>query len=182
MKHDTLEKAVFGGGCFWCVEAVFKRLKGVESVTSGYAGGEMDDPDYEHVSMGTTGHAEVIEVEYDPAQIAFADMLNVFFAMHDPTTLNRQGADVGEQYRSIILYTTPEQKKLSEDFIQTHNADNTFDAPIVTTVDKLRKFYPAEKYHQNYYENNPANPYCQVVISPKIAKLRQKFAPLLKPE
>jgi peptide-methionine (S)-S-oxide reductase len=182
MQDKQLEKAVFGGGCFWCIEAVLKRLKGVESVTSGYAGGEMENPDYHSVSTGETGHAEVVQAEFDPAQINYRDLLNVFFAMHDPTTLNRQGNDVGEQYRSVIFYTTPEQKTAAQEFIKQLTADQVFDDPIITEVEPLRKFYKAENYHQNYYDTNPAQPYCQVVINPKLAKLRQKFAPLLRPE
>jgi len=175
----NLEIAVFGGGCFWCTEAIFTRLKGVENVESGYAGGHVDNPSYEEVSMGTTGHAEAIQIEFDPNIIKFEDLLNVFFATHDPTTLNRQGADIGEQYRSAIFYTSPEQKRVAEEFIRKLSNEGTFDDPIVTEVSKLNKFWPAESYHRRYYDNNPNKPYCQVVIDPKIAKLRQNFLTLL---
>lgn len=189
-KH--LETAVFGGGCFWCTEAIFMRLKGVESVESGYAGGRINNPSYEQVSMGNTGHAESIKIEFDPSVISYADLLNVFFATHDPTTLNRQGADVGTQYRSAVFYTTPQQKQAAEEFIKKLDDEETFDSPIVTEVSPLNPapfaspkgagFWPAESYHQRYYDQNQNKPYCQVVIDPKIAKLRAKFAPLLKPE
>ncbi|HYE22407.1 MAG TPA: peptide-methionine (S)-S-oxide reductase MsrA [Verrucomicrobiae bacterium] len=178
---NKLETAVFGGGCFWCTEAVFQRLKGVESVVSGYAGGDMKNPTYEQVSNGNTGHAEVIKVEFDPQVIAYSDLLNVFFAMHDPTTLNQQGNDIGEQYRSVIFYSSEGQKKRAEEFIQELENDNVFSEPIVTSLEPLSQFYPAENYHQNYYDNNRNKPYCQAVINPKVAKLRQKFAMLLKP-
>lgn len=177
---NLLETAVFGGGCFWCTEAVFERLKGVESVMPGYAGGAMEHPNYNYVSTGTTGHAEVIKVEYDPAQIKYKDLLNVFFAMHDPTTLNRQGNDVGTQYRSVIYYASEEQKTEAEKYIDELEAENVFSAPIVTEVKPLEKFSEAEDYHQSYYQKNPDKPYCQLIIDPKVAKLRQKFANLLK--
>ncbi|OGE80274.1 MAG: peptide-methionine (S)-S-oxide reductase [Candidatus Doudnabacteria bacterium RIFCSPHIGHO2_01_FULL_45_18] len=175
------ELAIFGGGCFWCTEAIFSRLRGVESVESGYTGGSLAKPTYEQVSMGNTGHVESIKIEFDPSAVKYSDLLNVFFATHDPTTLNRQGNDVGEQYRSAIFYTTPQQKKTAEEFIQKLADEETFDDPIVTAVSPLDKFWPAESYHQRYYEQNANKPYCQVVINPKLAKLRQKFAPLLKP-
>lgn len=177
-----LEQAVFGGGCFWCTEAVFKRLKGVESVTSGYAGGRMDNPTYEQVSTEDTGHAEVIKIEFDPKLIQYKDLLNVFFATHDPTTIDRQGNDVGSQYRSVILYTSEYQKQQAQSFIQELKNAGTFDNPIVTEIKPLGKFFAAEDYHQDYYDKNPRQGYCQAIISPKIAKLRQKFLPLLKPE
>ncbi len=180
MAH--LNTAVFGGGCFWCTEAIFQRLRGVESVVSGYAGGSVANPTYEQVSMGNTGHAESIQIEFDPAVVQYADLLNVFFATHNPTTLNRQGADVGEQYRSAIFYTTNAQRDEAQKFIQQLEQDQVFDDPIVTVVAPLEKFWPAENYHQRYYEQNQNKPYCQVVISPKIAKLRQKFSALLKDE
>jgi peptide-methionine (S)-S-oxide reductase len=179
MQND-LQQAVFGGGCFWCTEAVFERLKGVMSVVSGYAGGSVSDPTYEQVSSGSTGHAEAIRIEFDPKQIGFEDLLNVFFAMHDPTTPNQQGNDVGEQYRSAIFYTSDNQRVLAEKFIEDLEKEGTFDAPIVTEVKPLDKFFEAEDYHRQYYDKNPNKPYCQIVINPKIAKLRQKFAPLLK--
>ena len=176
-SHET---AVFGGGCFWCTEAIFTRLKGVESVESGYAGGHTVKPTYEQVSMGETGHAEAIRVEFDPALIKYTDLVNVFMATHDPTTLNRQGNDIGEQYRSAIFYTSHEQKQQAEEFIQNLTDEEIFTEPIVTEVTALNKFYPAESYHQRYFELNESKPYCQFVISPKIAKLRAKFASLLK--
>lgn len=173
---------MFGGGCFWCTEAIFTRLKGVESVESGYAGGFTANPSYEQVSLGNTGHAEAIKVEFDPGVIKYSDLLNVFFALHDPTTLNRQGDDVGEQYRSAIFYMNPSQKTEAEQFIKKLEDDGTFEDPIVTEVSALEKFWPAESYHQRYYEQNRNKAYCQLVINPKISKLRAKFAPLLKPE
>lgn len=179
---SKLETAVFGGGCFWCTEAIFQRLRGVESVESGYAGGHVDNPTYEQVSEGDTGHAESIRIEFDPSRIKYEDLLNVFFATHDPTTLNRQGNDVGTQYRSAIFYVNEEQKKAAEEFIKQLESEKVFDDPIVTEVAKLSKFWPAESYHQRYYNNNQSKPYCQFVISPKIGKLRQKFTPLLKPD
>ena len=180
MADKKLESAVFGGGCFWCTEAIFVRLKGVESVQSGYAGGHTENPSYEQVSMGNTGHAEAIKVEFDPMQVKYTDLLNVFFATHDPTTLNRQGNDVGEQYRSAIFYTTNAQRNEAQAFIKQLTADETYDAPIVTEATALNKFWPAESYHQRYYEQNQNKAYCQFVINPKLAKLRAKFAPLLK--
>lgn len=173
-------QAVFGGGCFWCLEAIFARLKGVAKVTSGYAGGVMPDPTYEKICSGKTGHAEVIKIEYNPKEIAFEDLLAVFFAMHDPTTLNRQGADAGAQYRSIILYSDEEQKKESEYFIAKLEKNNIFENQIVTELKPLENFYPAEDYHQKYFANNLEQPYCQINISPKIAKLREKFSQLMK--
>jgi peptide-methionine (S)-S-oxide reductase len=182
MSNDNLEVAVFGGGCFWCTEAIFTRLRGVESVESGYAGGSVVDPTYEQVSMGDTGHAEAIKIEFDPGIIQYEDLLNVFFATHDPTTLNRQGNDVGAQYRSAVFFTSPDQKNAAEEFIKKLEDGGVFADPIVTEVSALKQFYPAESYHRRYYENNQNKPYCQFVINPKIAKLRAKFAPLLKPD
>ena len=179
---EQKEIAVFGGGCFWCTEAIFTRLHGVESVESGYAGGHTENPTYEEVSSGATGHAESIRIEFDPQQIRFEDLLNVFFATHNPTTLNRQGADVGTQYRSAIFYTSNQQRDVANEFIKKLTEDEVFEDPIVTEVAPLEKFWPAESYHQRYYELNQSKPYCQFTISPKIAKLRQKFTPLLKPE
>jgi peptide-methionine (S)-S-oxide reductase len=178
----NMETAVFGGGCFWCTEAIFTRLRGVESVESGYAGGNIPNPTYEQVSADNTGHAESIKIEFDPKVIKFEDLLNVFFATHDPTTLNRQGADVGEQYRSAVFYTSNEQRDVAQKFIEQLEADGVYANPIVTEIKALDKFWPAESYHQRYYETNQNKPYCMVVINPKITKLRQKFAPLLKPE
>ncbi len=179
---SNLETAVFGGGCFWCTEAIFTRLKGVESVESGYAGGQISNPTYEQVSNGDTGHAEAIEIQFDPSIIQYADLLNVFFATHDPTTLNRQGNDTGTQYRSAIFYTTPEQKETALQFIKQLGDDGVYEDAIVTEVSPLTKFWPAESYHRRYYDQNQNKPYCQFVINPKIAKLRAKFAPLLKPD
>ncbi len=173
-----METAVFGAGCFWCVEAVFQNLKSVSSVLPGYAGGHVENPTYEQVSSGTTGHAEVAKIEFDPVVIKFTDLLNVLFSTHNPTTMNRQGNDVGEQYRSAIFYLTPEQKKQAEEFI--NDAQKEFSSPIVTQVQPLEQFYPAEDYHRDYYKNNPGNPYCQLVIDPKLEKFRKKFANLIK--
>lgn len=167
------ERITFGGGCFWCLEAVFQRLKGVNKVVSGYAGGETPNPTYQQVCEGTTGHAEVVQLEYDPAQVSFEKLLEVFWAAHDPTTLNRQGHDVGTQYRSIILFENDQQKAAAEKSIA--RAQKDFKDPIVTQVVKLEKFYTAEDSHQNYYnENSTRNPYCQMVIRPKLQKLLQK--------
>ncbi|MDD4989139.1 MAG: peptide-methionine (S)-S-oxide reductase MsrA [Candidatus Pacebacteria bacterium] len=179
-KTNTIETAVIGGGCFWCTEAVFKMLAGVSSVLPGYAGGEKPNPTYEEVCGGKTGHAEVIQIKFDPMQVKFEDLLTVFFASHDPTTKNRQGNDVGPQYRSIILYTTPEQKTKAENFIKELNHSNPSGLPIVTEIKPLEKFYEAENYHQNYFARNPGNPYCEIVINPKLEKVQQKFADLLK--
>lgn len=165
--------AIFGGGCFWCTEAVFVRLRGVIKVMSGYAGGRPANPDYESVSTGSTGHAEVLQIEFDPELISYQDLLEVFFTSHDPTTLNRQGNDIGDQYRSVIFYTTPEQKQLAEAAVK--KIDNA-----VTEVKPLDTFYPAEDHHQNYYHTHRSAPYCQIVIDPKIAQLEKKFGRLLK--
>lgn len=174
------EIAVFGGGCFWCTEAIFQNLKGVISVSSGYAGGTKDDPTYAEVSAGRTGHAEVNRIEFDPAVIGYETLLEVFFNLHDPTTLNRQGGDVGEQYRSVIFYATEEQKRIAESHIKKLTAQKIFGSPIVTELKPLTKFYPAESYHQNYYWNNQDMPYCRLVISPKLTKLRRQYGRLLK--
>jgi peptide-methionine (S)-S-oxide reductase len=171
--------AVFGGGCFWCTEAVFERLKGVLSVMPGYSGGRMSDPSYEEVCSGKTGHAEAIRIEFDPAKISYRDLLTVFFATHDPTTLNCQGHDVGTQYRSIILTTTPEQEREAKAFIEELNQSGTFATSIVTEVKPLEKFYEAEAYHHRYYERNSQQPYCQIVIDPKVSKLKERFHQLL---
>ncbi len=173
------ETAIFGGGCFWCTEAVFKMLKGVKSVDPGYAGGETKNPTYIQVSNGDTGHAEVIKIEYDPSVITYHDLLTVFFATHDPTTLNRQGADVGTQYRSVIFTTNDAQAKEAPAFIKELNDSNEMGAPIVTEVMPLPKFYEAESYHKDYYANNPGNRYCEIVINPKLEKVQKKFAELL---
>lgn len=180
MKGSNNQVAVFGGGCFWCTEAVFERLKGVASVKSGYAGGQIQNPSYEQVSKGKSGHAEVIQIEYDPKEVGFERLLDVFFSMHNPTTRNRQGTDFGPHYRSVIFFTTPEQKIAAEAYIKKLTEDKVFKKPIVTEVKPLDKFYEAEAYHQQYYRSNPDKLYCQLVIDPKIAKLRKKFAHLLK--
>ena len=171
---------VLGGGCFWCTEAVFDELRGVKSVMSGYAGGNTKNPTYEEVCGGRTGHAEVIKIEFDPGEIAFKDLLTVFFATHDPTTLNRQGNDVGTQYRSAIFYATEEQKGEAEAFIKELNDSKAFGKPVVTTLEPLGEFYEAEDYHQKYYANNPYQPYCQYMIPPKLTKLHKQFGALLK--
>ena len=176
------EVAVFGGGCFWCTEAVFQRLRGVINVKPGYSGGHVPNPTYEQVSAGDTGHVESTQVEFDPAQISFETLLDVFFATHDPTTPNRQGHDAGPQYQSVIFYASDAQKKIAENYIAKLVADQTFRAPIVTELRQFEKFYPAENYHQNYYNQNRSAGYCRLVIDPKIAKLKAKFTPLLKPE
>ncbi len=174
-----MEIAVFGGGCFWCTEAVFQQLKGVLKVLPGYAGGTVEQPSYEQVSTGTTGHAEVIRIEFDPKLVSFRDLLNVFFATHDPTQLNRQGNDVGTQYRSAVFYASEEQKADAEAAIAELEKEKVFDSSVVTTVEPLKNFSLAEDYHQNYFKNNPGNPYCAAVISPKVAKFRETFKHLL---
>ena len=174
-----LQTAVFGGGCFWCTEAIFTRLRGVKTVASGYAGGSTANPTYEQVSRGNTGHAEAIQIEFDPQAISYGDLLNVFFATHDPTTPNRQGNDVGPQYRSAVFYASPAQRDEAQAFIAQLTQEGIYNAPIVTEISPLDKFWPAESYHKRYYENHSDQPYCRLVIDPKIAKLRAKFAPLL---
>jgi peptide-methionine (S)-S-oxide reductase len=173
-----METITLGGGCFWCLDAVYRRIKGVESSTVGYAGGEKPDPTYEAVSTGTSGYAEVVQIGFNPSEISLQTVLEIFWTIHDPTTLNRQGADVGHQYRSIILYNSDSQKQLAES--SKAEAQKLWENPIVTEVEPLTKFYPAEAYHQDYFNKNPEKSYCQVVINPKLVKLRQKFAPLLK--
>jgi peptide-methionine (S)-S-oxide reductase len=167
--------AILGGGCFWCLEAVFDRLRGVKLVESGYTGGQVDNPTYRQVCDGGTGHVEVIRVTFDPSEIAFKDLLEVFFEIHDPTTLNRQGNDAGEQYRSVIFYTSREQKKVAEETIAALTAAKKFSEPIVTAIEPATKFYIAEAYHQEYYENNRTQPYCMFVISPKVKKFEKAF-------
>lgn len=173
------EIAVFGGGCFWCTEAVFKMMRGVTSVVPGYAGGRAARPTYEQVSSGTTGHAECVRIEYDPSVTKYDDLLTVFFGSHDPTTRDRQGADVGTQYRSVIFYTTPLQKELALNTIARINASAETGAPLVTEVVPLDVFYEAEDYHHDYFANNPTNPYCEVIINPKLEKVQHRFASLL---
>ncbi|MEW5959037.1 MAG: peptide-methionine (S)-S-oxide reductase MsrA [Chloroflexota bacterium] len=175
-----LETATFGGGCFWCVEAVFQDLKGVERVVSGYSGGAVEKPTYQAVCTGATGHAEVVQITYDPAVIAYEDLLYVFWRTHDPTTLNRQGADIGSQYRSVIFYHNAEQKAIAEKSRQETDASGLWPNPIVTDISPLHNFYPAEDYHQNYFQENPHQPYCQFVIDPKVRKFRKEFQDKLK--
>jgi peptide-methionine (S)-S-oxide reductase len=179
-EKQKTEVAVFGGGCFWCSEAVFDELRGVVSVMPGYAGGSAKNPTYEQVCSGRTGHAEVIRVEFDPSQISYNNLLTVFFATHDPTTSNRQGNDVGPQYRSIILYASQEQRQEAERFIKELNGSLAHGQPVATEVKPLGEFYDAEEYHRNYYANNFYQPYCQVIISPKLQKLHKQFTDLLK--
>ena len=174
-----LDKATFAGGCFWCTEAVYAQIKGVKSVTSGYLGGEVPNPTYKDVCTGLTGHAEAVEIEYDPAVVPFEKLLEVFFATHDPTTKNRQGADVGTQYRSGVFYHDDKQKQVAEDVIKRLDAAGAFPAKIVTEVTKATTFYPAEAYHQDYFANNPGQPYCQAVVAPKVDKVRKVFKDLL---
>lgn len=180
LQNKQSKIAVFGGGCFWCTEAIFERLRGVLSVTSGYAGGDAEKPSYEQVSGGGTGHAEVIKIEFDPEKISYEDLLTVFFFTHDPTTLNRQGADVGTQYRSVIFYSDENQKSQAEKFIKNLENNKAYERPIVTEIKPVEKFYPAEIYDQKYYANNKEAPYCQIVIAPKLEKLEKRFAELLK--
>jgi peptide-methionine (S)-S-oxide reductase len=177
---NSRETATLAGGCFWCLEAVFKDLRGVQSVVSGYAGGDVANPTYSQVCDGTTGHAEVVQVTFDPREATYRELLEVFFTIHDPTTLNRQGADIGTQYRSAVFYHTPEQRKIAEAVIAELSSAHVWDAPIVTEVVPLTEFYPAEGYHQNYFENNPFQPYCRAVVAPKVAKFRKQFLEKLK--
>ncbi len=174
------ETATLGGGCFWCLEAIFNELHGVEKVVSGYSGGSVPNPSYREVCTGTTGHAEVVHITFDPQIIKFRELLEVFFTIHDPTTLNRQGADIGTQYRSVIFYHTPEQKEIAKEVIEEFEVAKIWDAPIVTEVTPFKAFYPAEEYHQEYFERNPDQPYCRVVIEPKVVKFRKQFLAKLK--
>lgn len=180
MDGKQREVATLAGGCFWCLEAVFDDLRGVEAVESGYAGGEVQNPTYRQVCAGQTGHAEVVQITFDPQVVSFRELLEVFFTIHDPTTLNRQGADIGTQYRSAIFYHSDEQKEIAKQTIAELNAQGIWDAPIVTEVVPLTKFYVAEDYHQEYYAQNAGQPYCQMVVAPKVAKFRQKFLTKLK--
>jgi len=180
METKNTETATLGAGCFWCVEAVFDDLKGVESVESGYSGGHTENPTYREVCSETTGHAEVANVNFDPQEISFKEILQVFFAVHDPTTLNRQGNDVGSSYRSAIFYHDEKQKQVAEEVINEVTAEGVYDKPIVTEVKPFDKFYIAENYHQEYFANNPNQPYCAAVVAPKVAKFRQKFVNRLK--
>jgi peptide-methionine (S)-S-oxide reductase len=172
--------ATFGGGCFWCIEAAFEELAGVSDVTSGYAGGHVEDPSYRAVCNGTTGHAEVVQVDYDPEVVAYEDLLEVFFTVHDPTTLNREGPDVGEQYRSIVLYHDDDQRERVEAFVDELEAQGAFDDDIVTEIEPLETFYRAEDKHQNYYEKHPNRAYCSVNVAPKVTKVREQFADRVK--
>jgi peptide-methionine (S)-S-oxide reductase len=178
--NTNLQTVTLAGGCFWCLEAVYDEIKGVQGVESGYAGGHMDNPTYRAVCNGDTGHAEVVQVHFDPNVVSYRDLLNVFFAIHDPTTLNRQGADVGTQYRSAIFYHDDDQKKIAEELIKDLNAQKIWDKPIVTKVEKLDKFYMAEDYHQEYFARNPYQPYCMAVVAPKVSKFRKHFLEMLK--
>ena len=180
MRPSTMETATLGGGCFWCTEAIFADLKGVRKVESGYSGGTVPEPSYEQVCDGGTGHAEVINVEFDPNEITYRQILEIFFTTHDPTTMNRQGADVGEQYRSVIFYHDPKQKEVAEEVIREVAESKIWDRPLVTQVVPFKAFYKAEDYHQEYYAKNPTQGYCQVVIAPKVLKFRKKYAHLLK--
>ena len=176
---STVEQATLGGGCFWCLDAIYRQLRGVESVESGYAGGHTKQPDYESVCQGDTGHAEVVRLQFQPDIISFEQILEIFFAIHDPTTLNRQGHDVGLQYRSVIFFHDEQQRQLAQ-AVMNRLAAAVFDAPIVTELTNLSSYYKAEDYHQDYYANNPAQGYCAFVVGPKVAKFRNRFLELLK--
>lgn len=178
-ENKHMEMATLGGGCFWCLEAVFELLKGVHKVVSGYAGGQVDQPSYRQVCSGSTGHAEVVQITFDPSVISYRDLLVVFFSSHDPTTLNRQGADEGTQYRSVIFYHSPEQKQTAEELIRELQAGAAKPIHIVTELTPVPTFFPAEDYHQGYFRNNPEQGYCQAVVAPKVIKLRKHFAEIL---
>lgn len=180
MKSQNLDSAILGGGCFWCLEAVFQNLKGVEKVESGYCGGDTEFPTYQEVCTGKTNHAEVVRIIFDPEKISFEQLLNIFFATHDPTTLNRQGNDVGTQYRSVVFYKNEEQKNIAEKIIKQLNDDEVFMNPIVTEISAEQTFYNAELMHKDYYISNKTQPYCQYVIAPKVLKFKHKFGDLLK--
>ncbi len=179
-NNKNFEIATLGAGCFWCVEAVFDDLKGVEDVVSGYSGGHTTNPTYREVCSETTGHAEVVQIKFDPQEVSFAEILRVFFVVHDPTTLNRQGNDIGSSYRSAIFYHSEAQRETAEQIIEEINAQGIYDNPIVTEVTPFDKFYPAEDYHQEYFANNPNQPYCAAVVAPKVAKFRKLFVERLK--
>lgn len=179
---NQMEIATLAGGCFWCLEAVFKQLRGVERVVSGYAGGSVPDPSYQQVCSGTTDHAEVVQIRFDPRQISYRELLEVFFTIHDPTTLNRQGNDVGTQYRSAIFYHDEGQQAIAGQVIREIEASGMWGRPVVTQLSPFSDFFPAEDYHQDYFERNPLQPYCQVVIAPKVSKFRQKYLERLKVE
>ena len=173
--NENIESIVLGGGCFWCLDAAYSRIKGVVSVSCGYAGGQSENPNYDQVSTGTTGHAEVVMVEYDKTRISLKDILYIFFTIHDPTTLNRQGSDIGTQYRSIILFQDQDQLRTIQQVMEEINKEGLYDNKIVTELKKLEKFYLAEEYHQKYYKKNPDQAYCQLVIAPKIKKIKEKY-------
>ena len=177
---EKMELATFGMGCFWCSEAMFTQLKGVQKVQSGFSGGTTENPSYRDVCTGETGHAEVIQITYDPKQISYTELLKVFFTMHDPTTLNRQGADMGTQYRSVIFTHSPEQRNEALKAIELLTAENLYPSPIVTQVEDYKNFYPAEDYHNNYFQNNPNEGYCRMVVAPKVEKFQKVFETLLK--
>jgi peptide-methionine (S)-S-oxide reductase len=179
-EAQPTEIATLAGGCFWCLEAVYEQLRGVVSVTSGYSGGQIPSPTYEQVSRGSTGHAEVVQIAFDPGEITYQDLLEVFFTIHDPTTLNRQGADVGTQYRSAIFYHSEQQRSVAEKIIERTRAEGLWSQPIVTEVEPFEAFYPAEDYHQEYYRRNMAQPYCRVVIAPKVARFRREYLSKLR--
>lgn len=180
MENTNLETATLAAGCFWCVEAVFDDLRGVKDVVSGYSGGHTENPTYQEVCSETTGHAEVVQIKFDPQAISFKEILQIFFTVHDPTTLNRQGNDIGTSYRSAIFYHSDEQKRVAEEVIKEFTDEKIYDNPIVTEVTAFDKFYAAEDYHQEYFANNPTQPYCAAVVAPKVAKFRQKFVSRLK--
>lgn len=178
--EKVLETATLAAGCFWCVEAVFDDLKGVEDVVSGYSGGHKENPTYQEVCSEKTGHAEVVQIRFDPTELGYADLLRVFFSVHDPTTLDRQGNDIGSSYRSAIFYHSEGQKRIAHEIIDEVTREGVYDDPIVTTVTAFDKFWPAEDYHQEYFANNPNQPYCAAVVAPKVAKFRKKFVDRLK--
>jgi methionine-S-sulfoxide reductase len=181
-KMKEMKEVILGGGCFWCVEAVYQGFQGIEHVESGYSGGKVPNPTYERVSVGTTGHAEVVKITYDPTVISFKDILTIFFHSHDPTTLNRQGADVGTQYRSVIFYANDQERKIAEDVKGEVERGKLWRDPIVTEIAKLERYYKAEDYHQDYFDRNKEQPYCSIVIAPKLAKIYKEFCAKLKPE
>lgn len=179
-RHHVTETATLGGGCFWCLEAIFNELRGVEKVESGYSGGSVPNPSYQEVCTGTTGHAEVVHITFSPEIISFREILEIFFTIHNPTTLNRQGADVGTQYRSVIFYHTQEQEKVAQEVIAELEAAKLWDSPIVTEIAPFTAFYPAEEYHKEYFRRNPEEAYCRIVIEPKVAKIRKQYLTKLK--
>jgi peptide-methionine (S)-S-oxide reductase len=180
MSSGITDTITLGGGCYWCVEAIYQELKGVESVASGFSGGARDNPSYEQVCSGATGHAEVVQIVFDPKQVAVDELLEVFWSVHDPTTLNRQGADIGTQYRSVIFYHNLEQKEIAEKYKKKLNDEHTFDNPVVTEISAFTKFFKADEYHQNYYKENSDQPYCTLVIRPKLDKFQKVFKDKLK--